>query len=77
MKLLRKALVDGSFLLDLDESHLTSIFRRVVDYVIARGVLPKELRDEVEEALLERERQASTAIGNSVAECRRGSSCRP
>lgn len=67
MKLLRKALIDGSFLLDLDERDMASILRRTLDFVIARGVLPKEQRDEVEAGLLEREQQLSTAIGNAVA----------
>ena len=67
MKLLRKALIDGSFLLDLDERDMASTLRRTLDYVVARGVLPIEQRDEVEAALLEREQQVSTAIGNAVA----------
>ncbi len=67
MKLLRKALIEGSFLLDLDERDMASIIRRTLDYVVARGVLPAERRDEAEAGLLEREQQVSTAIGNAVA----------
>ncbi|MEK6249416.1 MAG: PTS sugar transporter subunit IIA, partial [Planctomycetales bacterium] len=67
MRLLRKALVEGSFLLDLNESDITSIFHRVLDFVIARGVLPAERRDEVESALLQREQESSTAIGHALA----------
>ena len=67
MKLLRKALIEGSFLLDLDERDMASIFRQTLDYVVARGVLPAERRDEVEAGLLDREQQVSTAIGNAVA----------
>ena len=67
MKLLRKALIEGSFLLDLDERDMVSIFRQTLDYVVARGVLPAERRDEVEAGLLGREQQVSTAIGNAVA----------
>ena len=37
MKLLRKALVDGSFLLDLDERDISSIFRQVARFLVARG----------------------------------------
>jgi hypothetical protein len=55
MQLLRKALTDGSFLLDLDERDMASILRRALDFVVARGLLPAERRDEVETLLLERE----------------------
>jgi mannitol/fructose-specific phosphotransferase system IIA component (Ntr-type) len=67
MKLLRKALIDGCFLLDLDERDMPSIFRQVVKYLVARGLLVNEKSEEVVEALLAREREASTAIGNAVA----------
>lgn len=67
MKLLRKALVEGSFLLNLDARDLPSIFGHVLDLLIARRVLPAEARQEVLEYMLEREAQASTAIGHSAA----------
>ena len=67
MERLRKALIDGSFLLDLDERDMASILHRAVGFVIARGVLPAERGDEVEARLLEREQQVSTAIGNAMA----------
>ncbi|MEX0818724.1 MAG: PTS sugar transporter subunit IIA [Pirellulaceae bacterium] len=67
MKLLRNSLIGGFFLLDLDERDMASIFRRTLDLVVDRGVLPAERRDEVEAGLLDRERQVSTAIGNAVA----------
>jgi mannitol/fructose-specific phosphotransferase system IIA component (Ntr-type) len=67
MKLLRKALLDGSFLLDIDADDMTSIFRHALDYVVARGLLAANRREEVEAGLLDREQQVSTAIGNSVA----------
>jgi mannitol/fructose-specific phosphotransferase system IIA component (Ntr-type) len=67
VRLLRKALIEGSFLLDLDERDMASIIHRALDFVVARGVLPTERRDEVEGRLLEREQEASTAIGNAVA----------
>ena len=53
MERLRKALIDGWFLLDLDESDMASISHRALDVVVARGVLPAERRDEVEALLLE------------------------
>jgi mannitol/fructose-specific phosphotransferase system IIA component (Ntr-type) len=67
MKRLRKALIDGSFLLDLDEHDMASILRRALEFLVARGALPAERADEVEARLLEREQQVSTAIGNAVA----------
>lgn len=67
MKLLRKALLDGSFLLDIDVHDVASVFRHALDYVVARGLLAANRRDEVQAALMEREQQVSTAIGNSVA----------
>jgi mannitol/fructose-specific phosphotransferase system IIA component (Ntr-type) len=67
MERLRKALIEGSFLLDLDERDMASILHRALDFVVARGVLPAERRDEVEAGLVEREQQVSTAIGNAVA----------
>jgi hypothetical protein len=48
VKRLSKALIEGSFLLDLDERDIESIFRDVLDYVVTRGVLPAERREEVE-----------------------------
>ena len=67
VKLLRKALLDGCFLLDLDERDMPSIFRQVVNYLVARGTVLSAQRQEFEEALLAREAVVSTAIGNAVA----------
>jgi mannitol/fructose-specific phosphotransferase system IIA component (Ntr-type) len=67
MRLLKKALVDGSFLLDIRAQDLESIFHQTLHHVVARGLLPAENRDEVEQALLQRERQASTALGLGFA----------
>ena len=67
MKLLRKALLDGCFLLDLDERDMPSIFHQVVNYLVARGTVVAGKRDELEAGLLAREEQVSTAIGNTVA----------
>jgi len=53
-------LIEGSFLLDLDERDMASILRRTLDCVVARGVLPAERRDEVEAGLLEREQQSES-----------------
>ena len=67
LKLLRKALLDGYFLLDIDERDMPSIFRQVVDYLQARGTLTAAGREELEAGLLAREKEHSTAIGNAVA----------
>ncbi len=67
MKLLRNALLDGCFLLDLDERDLSSVFRQVVNYLVARGSVLAAQRDELEASLIAREEQAATAIGNAVA----------
>ncbi|MCH2115560.1 MAG: PTS sugar transporter subunit IIA [Pirellulales bacterium] len=67
MKLLRKALLDGCFLLDLDERDLPSLFRQVVNYLVVRGSVVGMQQEEVEAALLAREEDVSTAIGNAVA----------
>jgi mannitol/fructose-specific phosphotransferase system IIA component (Ntr-type) len=67
MKLLRNALLDGCFLLDLDERDLASVFRQVVKYLVARGTVVAAEADQLEASLNERERLVSTAIGNAVA----------
>ncbi|MCH7988859.1 MAG: PTS sugar transporter subunit IIA, partial [Planctomycetes bacterium] len=67
MTLLRKALLEGSVLLDLDVGDLGTIFERTLDHIVFRGLLAAEDRQRVEDALLEREEQVSTAIGHAVA----------
>ena len=67
MKLLRKALLDGCFLLDLDERDMPSVFRQVVKYLVTRGTVAATEGDELVESLVSRENQVSTAIGNAVA----------
>ncbi len=67
MRLLHKALVDGSFLLDLEARDFPSIFRQTVNQLVGRGLITTEQRDLVVTALLTREEQASTAIGHAVA----------
>ena len=67
MKLFRKALLDGCFVLDLDERDMPSIFRQVLNLLVARGAVLAERRAELEAGLIAREEQVSTALGNSVA----------
>ncbi len=67
MKLLRQALIEGSYLLDLDARNIRSIFHHTLDHVVKRGLLPAERRLEVENALLAREEDAASAIGRAVS----------
>lgn len=67
MKILRDALSGDAFLLDLDAESLSEVFRKTLDHLVSRDLLPAENRTAVEEALRERENVASTAIGHSVS----------
>jgi mannitol/fructose-specific phosphotransferase system IIA component (Ntr-type) len=67
MKILQEAIRNGTFVLDVDASDIASVLQQTLNQVVARGLLPAEHRRAVESALLHRERQASTAIGNAVA----------
>lgn len=67
MQLLRRTFVEESVLLDLDDHNLDAIFRDVVGLLVQNELVSKERAAEVEAALLDRERKASTAIGHAVA----------
>lgn len=67
MQLLRKAILDDSYLLDLDVRDVHAIFRAALDQIVGRGLLPTDQRDEVEAMLIEREEHSATAIGSAVA----------
>lgn len=67
MKLLREALLEGYFVLDVDARDIESTLQQTLNQIVARGLLPAEHRAAVLTALLARERQLSTAIGNAVA----------
>lgn len=67
MRQLYDALAEGLILLDLEARDVESIFGRMLDPVVERGLLEDEHRADVEAALLEREQQISTAIGHAVA----------
>ncbi len=67
MKILRDAIRNGSFVLDVDAGDIGSIIRESLRQITARGLLPAEHSAHVEGALLARERRASTVIGNAVA----------
>ena len=67
MSLLRQAVRDGSFSLDMKADDLESIIHQAVNLVVVRGVLAPEHRDEIERSLMERERVACTAIGRTTS----------
>lgn len=67
MQLLRRAILDDSYLLDLDARDIGSVFKAALDQVVGRGLLAAEQRDDVESLLIEREAQSATAIGSAVA----------
>ena len=67
MKFLKQALADGYLLLDLKADDLPSIFHQTLNFVVARGLLSTDKRDEVEAALVAREPEAPTALGQGIA----------
>jgi mannitol/fructose-specific phosphotransferase system IIA component (Ntr-type) len=67
MEILKKACKDESLILDLDASSLDEIFHAALELIVEQKHLAPEHRQRVEEALQERERQVSTAIGHAVA----------
>lgn len=58
---------DDTCLLDVSATSLEDLVPKVVEHLVSREQLREEDRQPVIEAMLERERVASTAIGNSVA----------
>ena len=67
MKYLRKAIDDGHVLLDVDANSWEGVFEKAIDHLVEYGVVSAEDRDSVIKALMLREEQLSTAIGQSVA----------
>ncbi len=67
MQFFVNALNDDAFLLDLEAGSLDEIFSATLDHLVSRDFLNSEHREIVREALWERERIASTAIGQSVS----------
>jgi len=67
MKILRDAIRNDSFILNVDAGDMKSILRKTVSQIVAQGLLPEQHREAVESALLARERKMSSAIGNAVA----------
>jgi len=67
MDFFRRAIERGFYLLDVAATDLHGVLQTALDHLIAKGVVPTELRDPLLAALLEREQQGSTAIGHAVA----------
>ncbi len=67
MQFFVNALNDDAFLLDLEAGSLDEVFSATLDHLVSRDFLNSEHREIVREALWEREKVASTAIGQSVS----------
>lgn len=67
MKRLRDAIEQGHLVLDLDASDMVSAIRETVRHMVAEGMLPERVEDQVATALLQREEETSTAIGHATA----------
>jgi len=67
MQFFVNALNDDAFLLDLEAGSLDEIFSATLDHLVSRDFLNAEHRETVRAALWEREKVASTAIGQSVS----------
>lgn len=67
MQVLRKALQDGAFLLNLDAREMPAIVERSLQNMVDRGLLDDHKQDLLQNAIMEREQVISTAIGHAVA----------
>lgn len=67
MDLLKQALKNEQVILDIRSQDLNSIFNEAIRVSVQRKWIPAELAETVEQALLEREQTAPTAIGHSVS----------
>ena len=67
MQGLKDAIDRGHIVLDLRASDITSVVHNSVRQMVASGILDAQAAEPVEAALLQREHDAPTAIGHSVA----------
>ena len=67
MQVLRKALKDGAFLSDLDAQDIETILDQSLQSMVERGLFDDQKKDLVFNAIMDRERIISTAIGHAVA----------
>ena len=67
MDLLKQALENEQVILDIRSQDLSSIFHEAIRVSVQQQWIPAELAETVEQALLQREQTAPTAIGHSVS----------
>ena len=67
MKQLRDSFDSGHVILDLDASDISDAIRLTVERMAAVGIVPDDAVGDIIEALLRREEEAPTAIGNASA----------
>ena len=67
MKEIQRALQQGHYVLDMKARNLRSLFHQVLNFLVAQELLPLDQRESVEQALLAREQEASTAVGHATA----------
>lgn len=67
MEIIRGALADASVLLDLDAQDLGDVFHATTEHLASRGIIDEADRASVEQSLVSREKQSSTAIGHALA----------
>jgi len=66
MKLIRESLENGQVLLDLDARDIRSIFHETIRKMVDDGMISGEMAGLVEAALLARDAQVPTVIGNAL-----------
>ena len=67
MQEIKKAFEQGRYILDLRARDLPEVFHQVLNFLVSHEEVALEKREEVEQALLDREAQGSSAIGHATA----------
>ncbi|WP_298859212.1 PTS sugar transporter subunit IIA [uncultured Gimesia sp.] len=67
MKLISDAFKTSHVILDLEATDITSALQQSVSEMASRGVIDPQIEDQVVSALLKREKEMPTTIGNSTA----------
>ena len=67
MKLLRNAFERNRVILDLEATDLDTAIAKTMDHMVESGILSRPVADQVEAALIQREKEAPTAIGQAAA----------
>lgn len=60
-------LEQGALLLNMESSSKEPAIQELLDAIVAKGGIPTDKRDEVFQAILEREAQGSTGLGQGIA----------